>query len=63
MFKPRIIACDRCGQLLLQGDGYCRYCRHPTHGKRRAGLAKAIGIGIALAATSWLVVSCAGVSG
>lgn len=60
MFRHRITACDRCGQLLLQGDGYCRYCRHPSHGKRPPGLARAIRIGIAAAVMSWLVIILVG---
>lgn len=60
MFRHRISACDRCGQLLLQGDGYCRYCRHPSHGKRPQGLARAIRIGIAAAVMCGLVITLAG---
>jgi hypothetical protein len=50
MPRYRTIACDHCGHMLLKRDTECEVCGCTTRRGRRLGVAKAVQLGIVLAA-------------
>lgn len=54
------MACGRCGQLLLKGDGYCPICRQAVERGPRGWHTHVFAIFV-LAAACWLLIAMAGV--
>lgn len=60
MPRYRTIACDYCGHMLLKRDAECEMCGRMTRKERRLWIAKAIQLGIVLAASVVIYVTVTG---